>query len=197
MLRGWEVGAPLQGKRLRGKRGEGDLSCGLSPAAPYPYYRSNSCFAAMSGSIPKCATAAAAGHAKRSGGEPPKPHSNRIWSGRQESAFSTKLPKYIKNMKTKSGSYLPGYQHRIWLEMDPCLPIQSIFSTAQPYHQGRRPCNFARQLEALRARKCASGHPAMSEARVPAGQRQTRRTLRSAQRGTECVKQISRSTQRS
>lgn len=30
-------------------------------------------------------------------------------------------------MKTKNGSYLPGYQHRNRLEMDPCLPIQSIF----------------------------------------------------------------------
>lgn len=56
------------------------------------------------------------------------------WSGRQDSTFSTKFLKYIKNMKTKNGCYLPGYQHRIWLEMDPCLPIRSIFSTAQPYH---------------------------------------------------------------
>ena len=56
----------------------------------------------------------------------------------------------------------------------------------------RHPCNGAKPPDALRARKCASGRPAMREARVPAGQDRKRRTLRSAQRGTECVLQLSR-----
>ena len=60
--------------------------------------------------------------------------------------------------------------------------------------QKRHPCNGAKLPGALRARKCASGRSAMREARVPAGQRRRRRTLRSAQRGTECDCQSSRST---
>ena len=51
----------------------------------------------------------------------------------------------------------------------------------------------AKPPDALRARKCASGRPAMREARVPAGQDRKRRPLRSAKRGTECVRN-SRST---
>lgn len=72
-----------------------------------------------------------------------------------------------------------------WKWIHVCQSSRKI-PAAQPYHQGRHPCNFEKKTEALRARKCASGHPAMSEARVPAGQHQKRRTLRSAQRGTEC-----------
>ena len=60
--------------------------------------------------------------------------------------------------------------------------------------QKRHPCNGAKPPGALRARKCASGRPAMREARVPAGQDRKRRTLRSAQRGTECDCNPSRST---
>lgn len=60
--------------------------------------------------------------------------------------------------------------------------------------QQRHPCNGAKPPDALRARKCASGHPAMREARAPAGQHKKRRTLRSAKRGTECVRNGSRST---
>ena len=59
--------------------------------------------------------------------------------------------------------------------------------------QQRHPCNGAKPPDALRADLWASGLPAMREARVPAGQYKKRRTLRSAQRRTECVRQNSRS----
>ena len=72
-----------------------------------------------------------------------------------------------------------------WKWIHVCQSSRKI-PAAQPYHQGRHPCNFEKKTEVLRVRKCASGHPAMSEARVPAGQDRKRRTLRSAQRGTEC-----------
>ena len=62
--------------------------------------------------------------------------------------------------------------------------------SSQQWH----PCNGVKPPDALRARKCASGCPAIREARVPAGQHRKHRTLRSAQRGTECVCQCSRST---
>ena len=53
------------------------------------------------------------------------------------------------------------------------------------------PLNRAKPTNALRAGVCASGRPAMSEARVPAGQHRKRRTLRSGPkaRGTECANQ--------
>jgi hypothetical protein len=65
---------------------------------------------------------------------------------------------------------------------------------AQRSSRQRDPCNGAKPPDALRARKCASGRRAMREARVPAGQNRKHRTLRSAQRGTECVRNTSRST---
>ena len=73
-------------------------------------------------------------------------------------------------------------------------PWRSSSGIAWRSSQNRPPCNGAKPPDALRARKCASGRPAMREARVPAGQHRKRCTLRSAQRGTECVLQNSRST---
>jgi hypothetical protein len=65
-------------------------------------------------------------------------------------------------------------------------PWRSSLRIAQRSSEQRHPCNGAKPPDAPRARKCSSGHPAMREARVPAGQHGKLRTLRSAQRGTEC-----------
>lgn len=58
---------------------------------------------------------------------------------------------------------------------------------AQRPNRKRHPCTARRQPDALRPGLWASGRPARREARVPAGQHKERRTLRSAQRGIECV----------